>query len=357
MTRALVVANNGPEIYNGGGQRTLLLIKMLQAKGFKVDLVVLIRKEWGFYGEDSPIITEWKQKHNLVKYFQPSFRSPYLPDYSVFRWLSKNQMKYQYLLFRYDITAFKSAFYFLNKRKIIVDCDDFLLGEKRGISKIKYWLLYLVLRNSLKQSWILNDHHFKYFKETGVWVPNLPLSMFNTTMKKFHKERTTRPSLMFVGSYLNEFLDFLEAVSTDLLQEIPDVKIFIVSRAIKQADVEKYPQENFEWLNNVVDITDVYKLAWISIAPGFKREGTHIKIIESIYHDTPVVCTKDSLRGYEYFNEMEELIPASNDHTAFVNNIKRLLSNKDDLQQRSEKLKRLCHSKFSFNNLVGTLVL
>ena len=39
---ALVIANNGPEISFGGGQRTLMAIKILEAQGYKVEMLLLI---------------------------------------------------------------------------------------------------------------------------------------------------------------------------------------------------------------------------------------------------------------------------------------------------------------------------
>ena len=138
IPRVLIVANNGPDISFGGGQRNLMVIKIFEAKGFKVDLVLLINKSWGLYDENSDLIQMWKSEFGLIKYFQPSFTNPYLPNIIINKWLKKEEYKYDTILFRDESTAFKSGFYLLNKKKIIIDMNDFLYPHIRGYKKIKY---------------------------------------------------------------------------------------------------------------------------------------------------------------------------------------------------------------------------
>lgn len=352
MKKALLIANNGPEVSFGGGQRTLLSIKLLEAKGYVVDMTLLINRDWGFYGEDSHYIQKWQKNFRLIKYFQPSFRNPYLPDLSIVLFLRSISNDYEIILFRDEITAFKAGFYFLKKGKLIVDINDFLLPQIEGYRKLKYLPLHWFLKSKIKYAWVLSSEHKKYFSSIGYCVPNLPLQAFyENKILNFEKKRTTVPSIIFVGSYLSGLNDFFKKGLEMLIRQVPNVKIFIVSRAITSQMKIEFPIANIEWLNEVEDVADYYSRAWISIVPGYKIDGPLIKVIEAIYFYTPVVCTHTSLNGYEIFNRDENLIPADNSIDVYVENIVTMLSKPGNLDLRALKLKKIANQYFSLESI------
>jgi hypothetical protein len=350
--------NNGPEITFGGGQRTFLLYRILEAKNYEIDMVALINKAWNGYEQDSYFIKKWTKNFNLIKFFRPSFKKPFFPNIAVLSWLKKHERKYDIILFRYDITAFKAGFYFLDRKKLIVDFDDFLFPHVFGLQRAKFFFLHIIQKRAIKNAWVLNKEDFKYFGDKSVWVPNLPLAMYHyEKMHSFTKRRTRFPSIIFVGAYLNELIEFLREAASKLLSINPHLTIFVISKVITEQNKQEFPHPKIKWLSDVGDVTEFYEKAWISIVPGFKKEGTHIKLIESIYYYTPAVCTVNSIRGYENFNEEEELIPAAKDNDTFVLQVASILADEQKLQDRAEKLKKVCDSKFSFANLKSSIII
>jgi glycosyltransferase involved in cell wall biosynthesis len=349
--KALIVASNGPERTFGGGQRNLLVIRILEAKGYKVEMLLLINKAWGYYGKDSFIIQKWQNDFAMVKYFQPGFSSPYMPDMSVVNWLKNHQLEYDTIIFRDDVIAFKAGFYFLKKDKVIVDMNDFLLPSLSGFRRYKYKLLHQVLKARADRFWLLVPGHLSYFKKNKVLVPNLPLNAFEDNSSGFKKSRSAEPAVLFVGSYLSELISFLEEAEESLLL-IDNIKIIIISRAITNEMIKKYNNPMFVWLNEVEDLTEYYSRAWISIAPGPRKGGTLIKIIESIYYSTPVAASIGSLNGYEVFNMGQVLIPGADNTADFVENIRLLLQDEAALDMRAEKLKSITKEHFSMESIL-----
>lgn len=355
VKKALIVASNGPEISFGGGQRNLMAIKILEAKGYLVDLIVVLNEAWGVYREDGHLIKKWKDNFGLISYFQTSFNNPYLLDNRIHKWIKKKQKEYEIIVFRDEVIAFKSGFYLLEKSKITVDMNDFLYPHIKGLKKIKYFTIHLVLKSRIKNAWVLIPNQINYFSKNVFCVPNLPLNSFNDSKQHFIKSRSSEPSILFVGSYLSELKSYLKAASNLLLSKVPNITVYIISRSVSMKDKNEYPQKNFKWLNDVEDVSGYYSKAWLSIVPGFKKDGPLIKFIESIYFETPVVATEVSMNGYECFNEKENLIPASNDTNIFTDNIVRMLKNESDLDERIRKIRLIADEKFSFNKIVNAI--
>lgn len=331
-----------------------MAIKILEAQGYTVEMMLLINKDWGVYGDDSIIINKWKSQNGLVKFFQPSFKNPYLPYLPATIWLKKEESKYNKILFRDETTAFKAGFYFLNKHKIIIDLNDFLLPQISRLKKIKYLPLHWLLKKNLTQAWVLVENQKRYFSKKGYCVPNLPVNSVYKNDDYFKKQRSVNPTALFVGSYLGEFETFLHEAD-EYFRLIPSFKLYIVSRAITEELKNKFKADQYVWINNAENISEYYSKAWISIVPGYKKDGPLIKLIESIYFETPVVCTMVSLNGYEVFNEKENLIPNSNDVVEFVKNMEFLLASESELDKRSQKLKSIADTKFSLNSIVKSL--
>ena len=352
--KALLIANNGPEISFGGGQRTLMTIKILEAQGYKVEIMLLLNKVWGEYNEENECIKKWKLQYGLVKYFHLSYKNPYLPCYSVVKWLCKVQYKYTKIIFRDETTAFKAGFYFMPNLKTIIDLNDFLLPHLNWFRKLKYYPLHLVLKYNIYQAWVLIEKQKKYFGKKGYCIPNLPLNMFYKTDLHFTKQRSIIPTALFVGSYLGEFIEFLE-VADKYIKTMNPFQLFIISRAITDDMKSRFTSSQYVWINNAESIEEYYSKAWISIVPGYKKDGPLIKFIESIYFNTPVVCTTVSLNGYEIFNEKEILIPNSNDVLEFILNMKNILLSEDELDKIASKLKLIANNKFTLNTIIHTL--
>ena len=355
--KILFIAANGPNESFGGGQRNILLINLLLDKGFEVDIVLVINKAWGVYDDDTWIVKKWRNDFNIIKIFQPSFTNLYKPDFEISKFIRTVQVDYKFLVFRYEIIAFKSAFYLLNRKKVIIDFDDFLFPHIKGWRKIKYWPLHQLQRYFISQAWIVNDNDKKYFGNNYFWLPNLPLALFSRKNSNviFTKEKTKYPSLLFVGSNIDDVILLLKNKSFKNLENIENFKFFIISKSITNDHKLNFANSSVEWLNNVDDIEEYYKKTWISIAPGYKKQGTNIKVIESIFYETPIIVTKSTIRGYEEFNENENLLPVVETDEHLITLIFNLFTDYSSLKITESnllKMKAIQENKFSYAQIL-----
>ncbi len=355
MESVLVIAPNGPEESFGGGQRNLFFIRAFQAKGFHVDLVVLLNEDWKTT-EESSIVKKWRKEFDLVASFQIKPHDPFTPSLKVLGWLLKNISKYKYVIYRDQPTAWKAGFLFVQKSKNLIDYNDFLLPNTNDYQKLKYFPIHLVELLRIRKALCMDIRHMKYFKNKALFAPNFPLPLFDLKYKKaYTKIRSVFPSIIFVSSYLHFFIEFISHHHFDSIFEITGLRIFIVSRATTPEIKKQFNHPAFIWLDNVEDLSIYYSQAWISIVPGYKKDGPLIKLVESIYYKTPVVCSSDALIGYEFFNEKEILIPASNNKFEMIENIKTSLSDPSLLDEHSKKLYLIMQKHFSFEDLVVSL--
>lgn len=351
--RALFISSNGPEETFGGGQRNILLLQLLKEKGFETDLIIVLNEAWGKYDEENIYVKKWRAKWNVLKIFSVNFERQYLPSMRVYKFIRKVEPHYDVIIFRYEVIAFKSAFYLLNKQKIFIDFDDFILPNKKGLALVKYFPLFVMELLFCKKALYVNKKHASFFNNKGIYLPNLPLDDFapDDKYKVFQKNMTTDPSVMYVGSTIDDVVDFFRTKAfNELIKKHPNVVFMIVSRSITQEIKNEFNSNHFRWLDAVDNISEIYSKAWISIIPGNKKFGTHIKLIESIFYETPVIATPDSLRGYEFFNMEEILIPVATTHYELASLIDKLiLLEHSKLKGIGIKLKDSQKKLFSFN--------
>ena len=89
MNKILLISDNGPGVDSGGAQRTLLLFEFLKAKGYAVDLVIVMDKEWGPIETTAEIFLNWEKKYNLLKILFVNKKYWYLPNYETWRYCSR----------------------------------------------------------------------------------------------------------------------------------------------------------------------------------------------------------------------------------------------------------------------------
>jgi hypothetical protein len=108
--KVLLICQNGPEFSFGGGQRNILLAEFLKNIGFEVDLFLNIPIEWGIYNFDSDIVIKWSNLYNIIDLHQSKYKSIYMPDNNLYKKISALSKNYNKIVFRYEATAYKSAF-------------------------------------------------------------------------------------------------------------------------------------------------------------------------------------------------------------------------------------------------------
>jgi hypothetical protein len=356
--KVLLVANNGPEPSFGGGQRNILIGKLLEDQGFEVEMVLLIDSNWGEYSYQSDLINKWNNIFHIVKLFQPDFSNPFFIDLKVYNFLRRIQKNYDWIIFRYEKTAFKSGFYLLNRNRIIIDFDDFNLKFLKGIKKNLHSFRHVFQLAFIKKALITDENIAKYFCSNTICVPNLPLIEFYSTEAevKFEKERTSFPSVFHICNNISSLIEFVNSDDyVEFSKTHANFKLFVVNRS--QLNKKSFNQEknnkcnNLEWYEDLHDISIIYKKSWIQLILEKKEVGTHIKLIESQYYLTPVVCFEEAIRGYEKFNEKSELILCAQSNKGLLKNIERLIVNHIELNFIIKESKKVQESFFSFKSI------
>ncbi len=351
--RNILVISNVPTLTKiGGGIRTIQIIKILREIGFDVSLYIVYPQKWG------KLALEWiefmKENYDYKGVFYFNKNYSLIPEVKLYKEIKMKSKLFEYVLFRFDATAFLSAFYFLSfKKKIIIDLDDYNITSLNFYDKLKEKFKRLIINIFSDHNFVLEKKYMKLFKKSS-YIPNLPLNSFYYSHYNFKKNRSLNPSLLFVGNKPEWLILFLQSQWKFIKAKIENIELFIVSQ---NKNIEKYLQffSGINIYNDIDNIQPFYEKSWISIIPSQHKYGTLIKIIESIYYKTPVVCSTSVLRGYEIFNKKEDLILNSVDNDELANIIVDLLSSEKKIDYIAEQAYLIALREFSISTIIDSL--
>lgn len=353
--KVLLVSNNGPEPSFGGGQRNILIGKLFESLGFTVEMVLLINMEWGQYDENSNLFNEWNKRFKIIKLFQPSFKLQYFPDLDITKYLKQIQNDYDWIIFRYEIVAFKSGFYLLKKNKIIVDFDDFNLPIQNGLKKYLHYFRHLIQYFRIQRAFILKITEKKYFFQKSIWLPNIPLNELDLS-GIFKKRITKYPSIIHICGDIDLLTEFIYSNNfSAFLRRYPDLKIYVIYKGPQAQFESKINIPNVFYIDPKIEIKSIYELCWVSLVLEKKSLGTHIKVIESIYFNTPVVGFKNCIRGYECFNSKDKLILIGDSVGELIIHLRGLFDEKNYYNLIVEEAKKIQEQRYSFKALLSNL--
>ena len=356
--KVLLVSNNGPEPSFGGGQRNILIGKLFESLGFTVEMVLLINMEWGQYDENSNLFNEWNKRFKIIKLFQPSFKRQYFPDLDITKYLKKIQNDYDWIIFRYEIVAFKSGFYLLKKNKIIVDFDDFSIPSLSSRKKYLHYLRHIIQYTRIQKAFILTLSDKNYFYKKSILIPNIPIvthiSAGNNNL--FVKKKSNSPTILYyVNNYKIEKEFFTSKAFENLFISIQGLKFIFICKENDEVLKERLSSYPIIWISKPVELETYYSEAWLLLILEKKYLGTHIKVIESIYYETPVIGFKEAFRGYElfkspiYFNSMASSVEE------ICEKIILLMNDKEHLESISKKWKKIQSKYYSFRPVLKSI--
>jgi hypothetical protein len=350
--KVLLVSNIPPLKTHGGAIRTVLLLELLIAIGYDVNLYLIYPFEWG------PIPDAWlaeaREKYGLVNVHYYPLKNRYRPEINVIKWLRKQQSNYEQIIFRYEMTAFKCGFYFLNI-PVIIDYDDFTYSKAESIkTKVRSTIQLAVAKLLKARAIVVEKAHLKYWaKDKALWLPNLSINAITTShQQEVTKFRAHKPTLVSIGFQTKDLLSFIQSEWNKLKKSIPDLELFIISR---NSSVGFDNLDGIFFMNNIEDLKPYYCMAWAQLLVSKQNYGTHIKILESILYKTPVISLRDSIRGYEDINKTDELIMTADDYKGLSNLMSSLLSNEKKIRNLSEEGFLKANEIFSFQKLAYSL--
>lgn len=350
----MLICQNGPETSFGGGQRNILLAEFLKNLGFDVDILLNIPSEWGTYDYNSDIVIKWRKSYNIIDLHQSKYKSRYLPDLKLYRKILLVSKNYKKIVFRYETTAYKSAFYFLNLNKIWIDFDDDITDVSVGVKRRIYLLRRKIISRLIEKAFFVRKILFRH---NEIYLPNFTLASYygEDNLSKYSKKLSKFPFVICVNPDLLLFSEFINSAEYSKLRfEFKDLKIVLI---IKYLDEERYDffiQNGVEVHSYVPSLLDYYSQSWCSLVLDRKKIGSHIKVIEAAFYSTIVVGLNGVERGFE------NLFIKNNLNKYFSNNVEgiypilhSLFNDVNKVNEDSERIKSAQIEYYNFKDYVN----
>jgi glycosyltransferase involved in cell wall biosynthesis len=216
---------------------------------------------------------------------------------------------------------------------LAVTYKDMSVLEKLGARKI------LLAPNGVKP-WTATEERLEY------WTARLPAA----------------PWLLYVGSsYAPNFTGFIDCIG-DSLACIPEGSQLVVAGAVSEPLYEALSQPHVREVNlprltvlsqlSDEDLAAVKTLAHAFLSPITVGGGSNLKMAEALYARKPVICTTTSLRGFEEFASMPEVIVADS-RKEFHAAIAQTLTRRHD--GASERRSTLLYEKLTWANCLAAV--
>jgi glycosyltransferase involved in cell wall biosynthesis len=331
----------------GNNSRALALLHYFKNRNIHIDLVG--EKSDGF-GEDS--ISELKNQ-NLIKegfllkklkksndwfkyYFKYSFPRQLNNNIKDFD-RTKFGYKEQFLKIvndnQYDIIIISYVYWSSllddvdkGKMKWIVDTHDFLTSQFQDNKKFildRYFKTEINLMQKFDNVWVISNEEKYLFSQ----FIKSPLSLVTHGLPN-HIEISSKTEktidITYVASENFHNIKSAEWFFTKVYPTLPkDIRITVVGKINKH--IPKF--ENVENLSFIEDLDDVYRKSKITICPMLSGTGVKIKVIESLSHGIPVVCTERGVDGL--LNKTNNGCITTNDPILFSEYICKLLDDKE----------------------------
>lgn len=230
----------------------------------------------------------------------------------------------------------------VEKTKWIVDTHDFLTSQFQDNKKFaldKYFKKEIDLMKKFDQVWVISyeeKYLFSQFLKTPVHLVTHSLPKPETLS---NAEKTI--DIIYVAS--DNFHNIKSAVW--FFKEVYP----LLSKGIRITVVGKINKHipklhNVENLHFVKDLDEIYKKSRIAICPMLSGTGLKIKVIESLSHGLPVVCTERGVDGL--VNKTNNGCLASNDSSVFAAYIEKLLHEPDYYSKNHLEAKSFFENNF-----------
>ncbi|MET3027855.1 glycosyltransferase [Flavobacterium sp. UW10123] len=229
-----------------------------------------------------------------------------------------------------------------NKTKWIVDTHDFLTSQFQDNKKFsldKYFKKEIDLMKKFDNVWVIS-HEEKYLFSQFL---KIPVHLVTHSLPKVETSSNTEKNIDIVYVASDNFHN-IKSADWFFKEVYPllslDVRITVVGKINKH--IPKL--QNVENLPFVKDLDEIYKRSRIAICPMLSGTGLKIKVIESLSHGLPVVCTERGVDGL--INKTNNGCLASNDSLLFSTYIERLLNDSDFYNKNHLEAKNFFESNF-----------
>ena len=129
----------------------------------------------------------------------------------------------------------------------------------------------------------------------------------------------------FDGIYTKRLTWFLDNVWKALLQNFPRAKLTVAGKNLPASIAARLSSLNGQYLPWVPNLRELYESHGISVAPVFKGYGVINKVLEAMASGHVVIGDETAFNAIRGFRPTTHGLVA-NDCTAFINNLRRILS-------------------------------
>jgi glycosyltransferase involved in cell wall biosynthesis len=238
------------------------------------------------------------------------------------------------------------------KTKWIIDTHDFLTSQFQHNRKFILENYFKTEINSLKKFdhvWVISNEEKYLFSQ----FINNPVSLINHSLpNNIENSANTAKNIdiVYVASENDHNIKSANWFFDEVYPKLADnIKIAVVGK------INNYIPEfkNVEKIVLAKDLDDIYKRAKITICPMFSGTGVKIKVIESLSHGIPVVCTERGVDGL--INKTNNGCLITNDPLLFSDYIHKLLNDTAFYSKNHLEAKSFFEDNFDINKAYKVL--
>jgi len=236
--------------------------------------------------------------------------------------------------------------------KWIIDTHDFLTSQFQDNKKFILDKYFKTEINSLKKFdnvWVISSEEKYLFSQ---FVKNPVSLIYHSLPNNTENSSTTEKDIdiVYVASENEHNIKSANWFFNEVYPKLSDrIKITIVGKINNHISEFK----NVEKLVLVKDLDDIYKRSRIAICPMLSGTGVKIKVIESLSHGIPVVCTERGVDGL--LNKTNNGCLTTNDPVLFSAYIHKLLDDKEFYRKKYLEAKTFFEDNFDINKAYKVL--
>ncbi|CAM2758280.1 Glycosyltransferase involved in cell wall bisynthesis [Flavobacterium succinicans] len=227
--------------------------------------------------------------------------------------------------------------------KWIIDTHDFLTSQFQDHKKFaldRYFKKEISVMKKFDEVWVIsNEEKYLFSQFITKQVSLITHSLPNAIETSSKTEKTI--DVLYVAS---ENFHNIKSAKWFFKEVYPllssDLKITIVGKVGNH--ISNF--ENVEKLIFVKELEDVYSKAKITVCPMLSGTGVKIKVIESLSHGIPVVCTERGVDGL--LNKTNNGCLTTNDPLLFSKHINTLLNDNEFYKKNHLEAKRFFENHF-----------
>ncbi|NLM67352.1 MAG: glycosyltransferase, partial [Enterococcus sp.] len=192
-----------------------------------------------------------------------------------------------------------------------------------------------------------------YFKKKLLWMPGIIEHESDWNQSSIYS--VEKNTLVFTGGLISAFnkisaIYFLDNIWPLLIEEIRDIKLYIVGQTNGNSFRKKYTHKNIIYTGRVQSVQPFLERSAVFISPVICGTGIKTKIIEALRFGKPIVSTPQGVSGLWEINANS--VKIETDPEEFSKKIIQLLNDEAYRIESSLNSRKLFEEYYSFDALI-----